>query len=185
MLYSSISHISAADEAEVILFLESEWGNECLEYPGQVPDFDADAALWAARTIYTAAQLMLYRKDRSEALQALLPPFAAVPTAGCMLSADLCLRMLPPLLVQLAAIDPDDAIISILEARLDVWHYSGIGYKTPIEIPDFSLLLPSTCAMQLYTDRVIARKDAVRAALPAIAPFINAAMGDLRNHFWK
>ena len=51
----------ARDEKEAALdFLKSEYERESTDYPYLVPDFDDEAAIWGATTLYYAVQLYLY-----------------------------------------------------------------------------------------------------------------------------
>ena len=93
--------------------------------------------------------------------------------------------MLPDFLFQLKAIDPEDELIHILEEHLRAWHYSGIGYAMAKENQDFTPIANNQCALQLYADRVIGRKDKKQSMAPGIFPLIQASMGDLAAHFWK
>ena len=51
--------------------------------------FNKDAALWAAKTIYIAAQLMLYRENKSVELAKLLPDYNGEINASSILSSRL------------------------------------------------------------------------------------------------
>lgn len=185
MLFDRILTIDADDEQDVADYLSSEWEAERVEYPYAAPPFDAAAAVWAARTVYRSAQLLLYRQHTNDDIHALLPEYNKPADAGAMLSADLCLRLLPCILTQLRLINPDDPVIPVLESHLKIWHYSAIGHNIAMQDPDFALLSESRCAMQLYADRVIMRKDEAAAAKPDLAPVIAASLGNFRQYFWK
>ncbi len=174
----------SAELKEIVEFLYTEWEAECLEYPGTPPEFDATAALWGATIIYIATHLVLDRVAEPDQLPGMLPTYSAEITAGAVLSADLCLRFLPDLLPEIEAIDADDPLLPILKNHLATWHYSGIGVETE-EPLDFGLLLWNDCARQLYIDRIIARKDLQRAALPATRATVDAVLGERAPYFWK
>jgi hypothetical protein len=178
LLHQKILQIDAADAADAVLFLHSEWDNERLEYPGTAPGFNEPAALWGARTLYFAAQLQLYRDQNMADALDLLPAYDGTVDAGAMLSADLCLRMLPVVVEQLRLINPDDGLIPQLEAHLHQFHYSSVGLRLGDDMPDFSRILDNDCLMQLYVDRVIGRQDRQRAEIPELASWLNRSMGD-------
>jgi MoxR-vWA-beta-propeller ternary system domain bpX4 len=48
LLYANAVQIPSQELELAAAFLETEYDNECLGYPGQAPAFDA-AALWAAK----------------------------------------------------------------------------------------------------------------------------------------
>ncbi|GGH67365.1 hypothetical protein HNQ91_001671 [Filimonas zeae] len=185
LLFSRIAVIEAEEALLVTDFLELEYRNECLDYPATPPAFNAAAALWGAKTIYTAAQLLLYREHTNTQLPVLLPAYNGTQTPDAILSADLCLRFLPAVLQQAENIDPDDVIISLLQACLQQWHYSGISCYAAEQLPDMAVVLDNATLRQLYADRVIACKQAALAKLPALAPVVKASMGNYANYFWK
>lgn len=185
MLYGSVLQISEKEAAGVTKFLESEYQQEVWEYPGEAPAFDAQAALWAAKTVYTAAQLMLYRENKPDDLVALLPSFQNNCTAVNALSADLCLRFLPNIIVQLKLIDSEDELIHILENILLEWHYSGINYPLEIDSLSFDLLFANNCLRQLYIDKIIAYKKLSLAMHAACKPLVTAQLGIFTQTFWN
>lgn len=93
--------------------------------------------------------------------------------------------MLPAILQQLKVIDPEDSLIPLLEGHLRQWHYSAVGYGLPPEDMDFTPITVNACALQLYADRVIARRDRSLAQNPALAFIIAASVGDYSQYFWK
>src|SRR5215217_4409362 len=185
LLFQSVPSVSDEDAGDVVLFLEAEYDNECLEYPNIPPFFDAAAAVWAAKTIYHAAQLILYRMHKEEALGSLLPAYQGAITPSAILSADLCLRFVKVLLTHIKRIDPEDAIIPHLEAHLVSWHYSGIGYQMPVEQLQWDTIHSNACLKQLYIDRIIQTKDKQLATLPMLKEEVLASMGHFINHYWK
>lgn len=185
ILYQEITTISPAEEARVQEFLEREYYQECLEYPFTAPTYDAAAALWAARTFCFAAQLIIYRKTSGKDLLALLPSYEGTITAEAMLSADLCLRFLPEILIKAKEIDPEDMIIPILEGHLKQWHYSAIGFPLETEMLDLEVVLGNKCLKQLYVDRIIRNKSKSLAKIPTLTEQVIASMGDYASYFWR
>ena len=185
VLYANILKIQAAEETEVAEFLAAEYRREANSYPFTAPPFDSEAAVWAAETVYIAAQLLLYRENKEAELETLLPVFSHTPDASAMLSADLCLRFLPDLIAQLKIIDSEDKLINILHEALQQWHYSGIPYLQSPESPDFTAVTANQCLYQLYTDRVIENRNLRLARHPAIHKMIRAALGDFGSVYWS
>jgi hypothetical protein len=185
MLFANLLQVSAEDQEEVVQFLMKEYKEECLSYPCTAPAFDRASALWAAETVYTASQLLLYRENKADELELLLPKFSYEQTPSAVLSADLTLRFLPDILLELKLIDPEDPLISHLESHLNNWHYSGVQYSLPLEELNFGPLQESACLLQLYTDRVINYKKERLALHPALEHSVSASMGMYAPFFWS
>jgi len=184
-LFDRIMNFDSADEELVKDFLLIEYETEAQDFPNTPPHFDADAALWGARTMYTICQLILYRQHRAAELPSLLPVFTSAITASAMLSADLCLRFLPQVLKDTKHIDPEDALIEVTETHLHQWHYSGIGYGLATEMLDFTAIKASASLWQLYADRIIEKKDISLANADCMKEKIKASMGAYNGRFWK
>ncbi len=185
VLYDRVLDFTEVDEELVKNFLLVEYEMEQENYPFVAPEYNANAALWAAKVVYTNCQLILYRENKTEDLPKLLPAFDSEIDASAMLSADLCLRFLPQVLKETKYIDPDDKLIELAEEILRQWHYSSIGYEMDNGKIDFNNLPANKCLQQLYVDRVILKKDLVRASLPYINEKIKETMGDYSSEFWK
>jgi MoxR-vWA-beta-propeller ternary system domain bpX4 len=184
LLYNNVLLVNAADEAATLTFLAHEYQTEALDFPHIPPVFDEQAALWAAKTVYIAAQLMLFRTQKTAELSDLLPAFANEITPSAIVSADLCLRFLPDMLTQLKGIDSQDGLIDILENTLSQWHYSGIQYGVNTENTDFSLLKNNDCLLQLYANRITFFKKMRLAQHPAFQSIIAANMGIYGSELW-
>lgn len=185
LLFANLLQFSEEEQGEAIGFLAKEYAEEALHYPYEAPAFDGAAALWAARTVYMAAQLLLYRENKVAELEALLPAYPHTIGPSAVLSADLTLRFLPDILLQLKAIDPEDALIDVLEAHLKAWHYSGVCYPLPADKLDVTFLTGSPCLFQLYVDRIIFYKNRLLARHPVLESGVKAALGMYAATFWS
>lgn len=185
MLYDNVLEITENDSKEVIAFLEDEYKMESFGYPYTCPAFNEQAALWGAKTIYTAAQLMLYREHKEADLSQLLPDLSTNPDSSEMLSADLCMRFLPDILKQLKRIDGEDKLISLLEDKLVCWHFSGVNYLLDIQQINFENSVSNPCLHQLYADRIILNKKMQLAKHPAFESLIAAGLGMYAAELWK
>jgi MoxR-vWA-beta-propeller ternary system domain bpX4 len=185
ILYDKMLDISEDDEELVKSFLLIEYDGEKENYPYTAPAYDANAALWAAKIVYTTSQLMLYREHKIEELKALLPEYEGELNASAILSSDLCLRFLPQILNETKYIDPDDELISLVEKYLKDWHYSSIGYPINADKLAFDVIASNKCLQQMYVDRIITRKDAKRATFSFTHEKIKETMGDYAYEFWN
>jgi MoxR-vWA-beta-propeller ternary system domain bpX4 len=184
-IYDKILNFSDEDVQLVTDFLEIEYEAEVLNAPNNAPLFDAKAAVWAAKMIYTACQLILYRENKEDELPSLFPSFDHAINAGTIFSADLCLRFLPQVITETKHIDPDDKLINILEAILKQWHFSSIGYNLKTADLNFEIIFGNECLQKLYVDRVIEKKDTAKAALPNIQEKVKEIFGIYGSQFWK
>lgn len=196
-LFGNLLSISEKEKESVIDLLSIEYKIESVEHPQPSPVFDAKAALWAAQTVYIAAQLILYRETDVKDLPSLFPSFEDENkiTASQMLSADLCLRFLPAILIQAQTIDPEDELIALVEKHLIDFHYSAIGYgfrfhekedvKTLVSHSDLELLFNDKTFLQLYADRVFEKKDLNFASFPFINEKLKSDFGMYAHQFWK
>jgi hypothetical protein len=214
LIYDRFISPAAKEEKAVADLLREEYAKEVLNFPGAAPAFEGDAAVWAARIVFNASQLLLSREKDAQDIVELLSPYSGAMTPAAILSADLCLRCLPDVIEKAREINPDDPLIGLLEDLLPVWHYSGIGYfrlpgstelssaEDSTELGsaedsvgvdsavgggefDFSPILADDCLRLLYIDRVIERRVAALANLPELRPGILAVMGDHGDFFWK
>ncbi len=185
VLYGHRLEIPPKETEAVISFLENEYQKEILDYPYKVPRFDKEAALWAAKIIYIAAQLILYRKDEAADLVRLLPDYISTPSPSSIVSVDLCLRFLPQMILQLKLIDVEDPLIDVLEKKLSIWHYSGIRYDLNVEELDYTIINSNACLEQLYLNRIVHFKNKMLANLPIFKDKINANLGLYKKEFWS
>lgn len=182
ILFNRISQITPAEENLLLEFLETEYQNECLDYPFTPPTFHPAAALWAARTLYFSAQLLLCRENKEQDLPTLLPAFTGDMNPSVILSADLCLRFLPDVVRQSKDIDVEDRLNTILEAILYDFHYSGIGLLTPTDTMQW---YSDPCLRQLYLNRVVQRRAAKLAEWPPVKAGLLLNMGNFAPDLMK
>lgn len=128
LIYDRFTSPTPKEEKAVANLLREEYTREVLNFPGVAPSFEPEAAVWAARIVFNASQLLLSREKDEKDLVELLPDHPGAMTPGAILSADLCLRCLPDVIEKAKDINPDDPLIGLLEEILQQWHYSGIGY---------------------------------------------------------
>lgn len=185
VLYNKLTTITKEEESETTLFLETEYEREALNHPFTVPEFNPVASLWAAKTVYLAAQLLLYRDHKVSELITLLPKYDGKTDAGTFLSADLCLRFLPQIIMEMKQIDADDAAISILESHLLQFHYSGIGFDVEVQKCDLDVVFSDACFEQLYLNRIVERKAIKFAEMHEINLRLAAGFGDYKQVYGR
>lgn len=184
IIFSKLQVVSDTDAAEVIDLLRSEFELESMEYPA-APGFDTASALWAAKTIFYSAQLLLIRENTVKDLATLFPEINGEISLPAKLSADLSLRFLPEIYTQLNIADSKDPLLPVLERYLKQFHYSSIGSDIAPEIADWPSELADPAYRKLYLDRIVAKKDYKRAEIPYINQLLHAAFGLYKNQFWQ
>lgn len=184
LIYDRFTSTTTMEEKAVGDFLQEEYEKEVLNFPGTPPPFDREAAVWAARIIFNASQLLLFREKDEKDIVQLLPSYTGEMTPAAFLAADLCLRCLPDVIGKAREINPDDSLILLLEDILRRWHYSGIGHFEG-DLFDWKPILANDCLRLLYIDRVIERRVTALANSPALRPGVLAAIGDHPTYFWK
>ncbi len=185
ILYANIFDSTEDEKNEVRSFLQQEFIRELNALPTiQKASFNPDAALWAAQVIYITAQLILYRKNKPEELQQLIPKDHFEVTLDNALSVDLCLRFLPELMQKLKKIDLQDELILLLEPLLNKWHYSNLKDCEHVPNKNVELWLNTLGFKQLYTDRIIHYKNNKIATNPLVNKAIKDTLTVYENIFW-
>ena len=173
----------AEEESEAALArLRACYAEDELYQPAPVPAFAPDAALWAARYLYRATQLLLLRELDETAVQEWLPEFAGPATPAAHYSADLLLRHLPDLLTLARALAPADALVQRLLRTLADWPLSAVG--APLAAADPAPVLAHPGLRRQYADRVIGARDLVRARQPGAAEVVAEALGQFAAELW-
>jgi len=181
----SNSLVADVHEKDLVLYLQREFENEQLEYPINKLEFSSKAALWSAKVVYKAANLLLNREEEPKDLSIFFSLFDEKLTGGQILSVDLCLRFLPAILKQIKNADPSDPLIDLLELILKQWHYSAVGYFSKLEDFNFDEYWNDSCLLQLYVDRVIEKKSRVYLKVPELLAHIHGCIGIHAQTLWK
>ncbi len=186
ILSTYLLQTSAQEQALVGQYLKEEYTQEAWEYPVPIPAFDETAALWAAQTLYTATQLVLYRKHEPTAFTQLFSPFPDAMSPAAVLSADLCLRFMPDLLTFLSHISPEDPLIVFLQKILTQWHYSGVAYRelAITQLDTQHDTFQHTCIQNLYAQRIIQYNRKDLAGHQPWATWVAIALGPYAPVLW-
>ena len=148
-----------------------------LDAPEGLPELELGVALWGAKTAYGACQLVVFRQLDEPAIAELLPP---APTHGNPQSrhwsADLTLRFLPDLLRQASAVSEEDPLVRQLRSLAYQWPLSSVGIEgvNPEHVDE---LAASPALLQLYVDRILARKDFPRLRHPLVREAARISVG--------
>jgi MoxR-vWA-beta-propeller ternary system domain bpX4 len=175
--------ITGQDEQEAEKTLREQDAALRLEGPGQLPELNMAVAMWAAKTCYGACQLIVFRQLDEQAIGELLPSTvpAAEPSSRHW-SADLTLRFLPDLLRHASVASEQDPLLRHLRSLAYQWPLSSVGIEgiAPEHLDD---LVASPSLLQLYVDRILARKDFRRLEHPAVREAARQAVG-MHSKLW-
>lgn len=184
VLFSKLQPVTPEEREALISFLRSEYDSECLSFPLNAPSFEGSAAVWAAETLYVAAQLLLDRSQEVEELEIYFPGYKGVIDASAMLSADLCLRFLPPVYLQAREMDPEDPLLACLERVFREWDFSGLSLYADLDLPYRDSDLGNEGFRLHYADRVIQYRAAPALKIPMLKATVQAALGNHSEKLW-
>lgn len=184
-LFSNIQEISLKEEQEAEIYFDAEFEKERLEFLSDQLTCNRETAVWAAKILYHSAQLYLIRENTANNLEKLIPKFKAARDISSILSADLSLRFLPDIITALHSVDPEDALIIMLEDILTEFHYSGIGYDLDLKRVNWEEELKDKTYRKLYLERIVEKKDYKLAEIPFINKLLMAEFGMHKDAFWR
>lgn len=184
-LFSNIQTISSKEEQEAEEYFEAEFEKERLEFLSDQLICNKTTAVWAAKVLYYSAQLYLIRENTINNLENLIPKFKGTRDISSVLSADLCLRFLPEVMIALNSIDPEDPLIKMLEDILTEFHYSGVGYDLDLKHVNWEKELEDKTYRKLYLERIVEKKDYKLAEVPFINKLLIAEFGMHKDAFWR
>lgn len=187
VLYSNTPKVRTSELNDLADFLAQEYENESLNYPYDAPAFDKEAAVWAAKTIYYAAQFLAHRLEEPKNLGKFFENFKGELSPSVLLSADLSLRFLPFIVRELELIDFEDWLVKLLKKNIQQFTYSIIGHDMEVEINEEKLaaLFQNDCFRTVFTDRVIVKKDISLTAHKIIHENVTIQLGEHANQFWR
>lgn len=153
------------------------------EMPGQAPAFDKAAALWAASYFYQAVQLTIDREITAEEINQYLKSFPGTITAEAIYSADIVLRNLTSLIELAKGLSPGDPLLGHLKNTAADWPFSSVGIEVK-ERKNEALIIAHSSLRQEYTDRIIFKKDKIRASDQRIHSLVIETAGEYAPVFW-
>ncbi|WP_292011221.1 hypothetical protein [Chryseobacterium sp.] len=184
-IFSDIQAISLQQEEEVNEYMETEFEKERLEFLSDKIPYDRISGIWAAKILYHSMQLYLIRRDTEKQLPQLIPEYKGGKEISSLLSADLSLRFLPPILTALYITDPNDPLAGMLEAILLKFHYSGIGYDLDLQHINWEEELEDPTFRKLYIERIVEKRAYQLAEIPYINQLLIAEFGIHKEIFWR
>jgi MoxR-vWA-beta-propeller ternary system domain bpX4 len=171
------------EQDTVIHLLQQYYLQDSLEMPYTAPEFDKEAAYWAAEYLYQAIILTVNRDADPDAIKEKLKPYPGTMHAGAIYSADLLLRNLPRLLHLVKGLAPADILVQELNTTAAAWPFSSVGIELN-NVTNEALIFSHPSLRTAYVDRIIAAKDRKRADNPMVIEQIKATAGEYMNRIW-
>jgi hypothetical protein len=155
-----------------------------LEFPGSPPELAMPAALWAATSYYRACQLAVYRDLDAGAIDELMsapcpdsrPPTPDSRSAARHWSVDLVFRFLPDLVKHASAASQQDPLVEKLRGWAGEWPLSSVGMAN-VAPQHEEEIATHPGLLQLYVDRIMAKKDWTRLTHPAVREAVRRSLG--------
>src|SRR3954462_11273205 len=131
------------------IHLQQYYEDDIQEMPAAAPSFDENAALWAARYLYTAVQFILLRNLDETTMQEQLLPYSGELTPAAMYSADLTLRYLPDLFDLAKGLSPNDPLVKMMKETAQLWPFSSAAISMS-ESTNLSVIFSHASLKQAY-----------------------------------
>jgi hypothetical protein len=144
-----------------ILVLKQVYDTDKLEMPFHAPVFEPDAALWAARFLYHATQLVLLRDLDETVIDQYLQPYPGEASAAATYSVDLVFRHIGGLFKFSSGLAPDDPLVKRLKETMASWPFSSVGLKIE-PVAATGAIFADNSLKYAYLDRIILHKDHAR-----------------------
>ncbi len=167
-----------ADDWSAAAVTLREWdASNRQEFPGAAPELNFAVLRWAAEQFYRACQFSVYRDVAAEQVaEALAAPCPAAEPRSQHYTVDLVLRFLPELHRLARSASEGDPLCDRLRQWAEQWPLSSVGMeKVNPTLP------PAVCEhaglLQLYVDRIIARRDTSRLVDPHVRAAVRTSLG--------
>lgn len=172
------------DKQGAMAALKNYYNDDSLEMPYTAPEFDEEAALWAAEYLYSAIQLTMLRDLGDDAVQTMLKDLEKPITAEAIYSADLMFRYLPDLLELAKGLAPGDALVKRIKDTLHRWPFSSVGIELTEEA-DHKVIFDHPSLRSAYIDRIIRQKDIKRVKNnEQLMELAVTALGNYPSELW-
>jgi len=171
------------DKRLALIHLQQYYEDDCTDMPAIVPEYNAEAALWAACYIYRTIQFILLRNLGEAEISAWLQPYTGPQTASAAYAVDLTFRYLPDLFHLAQGLSPEDPLVKEMAATAAKWPFSAAAIPSVIT-DDLSLILEHDALRIAYTDRIMLAKDITKCTHPSILPFVKEALGAHSAILW-
>lgn len=149
-----------------------------LEFPGAAPAINEACALWSAVLLYRAAQAAVYRDVDEATMRAglMVECPAASEESSQHYSVDLVLRFLPELVALARRASSSDPLIDVLHLWGSRWPLSSVGMKEA-KPESLHAITYHAGLLQLYVDRIAAKKDFSRLDDPGVRRAARQTLG--------
>jgi hypothetical protein len=172
------SHI---DDSDALSLLEGLDSASRAELGLDLPEFSAQAALWAARLFHQLCRFVVCREigeEQTKKACGLVCPVARGP--GTDWSVDLTIRHLPRLFQLARHLSKGDPLVEEMKRIAADWPLSSIGIPG-LENLQLDAFISHPALKRLYADRVVAAGDTSRLGDPRLDDLLRADFGVYRD----
>lgn len=171
---AEISDKERSMAARVLIEHERVWRNQL---PVGLPEFDPECGMWAAETLYRAAQFLAHRDVNVEFIDA---AFAEPPpgsrSAAAHYSVDLCFRYLRDIWRLAGLASTDDPFSDRLVRLVGPWPLSAVGFHG-LDLVAEKTLLNQPAMRRIYVDRILSRAKPSQVKDPELRELVSTAIG--------
>jgi hypothetical protein len=142
-----------------------------------LPEFSADAALWAARLFHQLCRFVVCRDiSEAEIFEACARPCPTPRGPAADWAADLTLRHLPKLAQLARQLSNADPLIDQMKRIATAWPLSSVGIAG-LEALSLDTFIDHTALRRLYADRILATGDISRLGDTRVDDLLRADLG--------
>lgn len=153
------------------------------EFPGEAPEYEPAAALWAANLFYIASQLVVYRTVGPEEVARTLAPAGDAATrfpdptrAESHYAVDQVFRFLPDLMRLATSAARADPLVKALGQWAGDWPLSSVGMDG-VSPCSLEAIVTHRGLLACYVDRILRHRDAGRLQDERVRKAARAALG--------
>lgn len=166
----------AVEREQVDRVLREWYADAVMEFPGVAPSYHQEAAHWGAILLFRASCYLSFREiEEEEIRRGLLGEMPDGGTVEAHVSADLCLRHWPDVMRMARALSESDLLVQVMRIVAAEIPLSSLG-PLSAEQKDCPVFTHPG-ALQLLTERALARNDHERVKDERIARLVREKLG--------
>ena len=154
-----------------------------MDAPFKAPEFVADAAVWSAKFLLYATQLIVLRNEEKSSIDNLLTPFPSNITPEVVFSADLCLKYLADTIHLAKGLAPADYLVEKLYTTARHWPFSSAAMQLE-NVVNEEILFKDPSLKLAYLDKIILAKNKTRFGNKFVSNGILEVLGNHSTLIW-
>jgi hypothetical protein len=172
-----LAPIGAEETAEAQKTLAEFEKHYRMSVPESAPSFDVELAYRAAEALFRICQCVAYRDlDVRGVVDPVVNAQASAASSSAIYSADLVLRFLPDIWRLARDASANDPLLLLIKELAGRWPLSAVGIP---DLPECSIdgIAGDRSLLQMYVDRIVARRDTSRLADRRVREAFLSAVG--------